>query len=41
MSFMFKCKDADAYKAKQKPKCNGGKGCVIRNQKWARAKKSK
>lgn len=39
MAFLFKCKSADKYQAKQPPKCNSGSGCVICNQKWAKAQK--
>jgi len=39
MAFMFKCKSADKYQAKQPPKCNGGAGCIICKQKWAAAQK--
>ncbi len=41
MAFMFKCANAAHYSAKQPPRCNGGKGCVICNQKWAKAQKAK
>jgi hypothetical protein len=39
MAFLFACKSAKAYQAKSAPKCNGGEGCMVCNQKWARAQK--
>ena len=38
--FMFKCTGAARYTGKQAPKCNGGHGCVLCNQKWAKAQKN-
>ena len=37
---MTKCRYADKYQAKRRPRCNGGKCCAVCTAKW-RAARSK